>query len=145
MKFIYSLVILLAIFSSSSAFNPYIPPWVRILINEKEIILSEEEKLTISLLDIDNDNKMEAVFFRKNSFILLKKNGEVKEYTSIVDFEGNILDDFSWVDFWYVDDQLHVDYDPYFTSQGQVLHLIKESSGTITIYFENNEIRWYGI
>lgn len=122
----------------------FYPTWVRRIIDENKINLSQKELNTLTLLDINGDSKIDAIFIRDSSLILIQKNGVVTHLDELKDEEEEVLYDYTWVDFWYIDDPLKSKEFPFVSSKGQVLILGKESSGIIAIYYDSKGFQWVG-
>lgn len=119
-----------------------IPYWVIRSIEKNGLILSAEEKNSLQLLDINGDQIMDAIFIRDVDIVFLEKNGTCLVLNDIRDEENDALTDFTWVDSAYIDSPLSRSVYPYLKSKGQVLVLVKQTSGSVYIFFQRGKFHW---
>jgi hypothetical protein len=143
-KFFFFIVLLTVLECSANdtLISHAIPTWVEETILKNKVVLSAEEKSTMSLLDLNGDRIMDALFVRNQDLVFIDEKGHCRILNDIIHEDGEILNDFSWVDYIEVKPQMNKKVYPYLKSKGQVLVLIKETSGAAYIYYFKGKFRY---
>lgn len=119
-----------------------IPTWAEEAILKNNVVLSDKEKSTLRLLDLNGDRIMDALFVRNQDLVFIDEKGHCRILNDIIHEDGEILNDFTWVDTIEVNPPMKKKDYPNIKSKGQVLVLIKETSGAAYIYYSKGKFRY---